>query len=354
LTYYGRWMTTPGSEVAQRVDTAPTIGYTAADHHVDDLTRARLAESVPANTSRAYALVYREFDRWCAEYGRVALPATAETLAAYVSHLITGTPDPATGQLRPVMPATISQAVGAIRKRHKVHGFDGQPNSEAALQLLRGYRRKRAQEGLSDREALPLLQPELRQIFEVLDLETVIGKRDHVLLVLGFAMMARRSELADIKLSDLAEDGDGLAVNIRTSKTDKDSRGVTVAIPRGAHADLDAVALVRDWRALLASRNVETGPLLRTVDRYGNIRGALKPDTINAIVQRLVKRAKLPNPELYSAHSLRAGGLTAALRAGVPLGVAAKHGRWSPNSPVVIRYARTADRWRDNAMRGVL
>lgn len=337
-------MSAPGNDVAQWVDVAPAIRYTQADHSVDELTVARLAASVPANTSRAYGFVYAAYDKWCAEQGRVALPATAETLAAYVSHMITAK----------AAPAKISQHVGAIRKRHKIHGHEGQPNSEAALQLLRGYRRDRAEAGLSDREAPPLLQPELRQIFDTLDLNTTVGKRDHVLLVLGFAMMARRSELAALTLSDVVETSDGLDVTVRTSKTDKDSRGTVVSIPRGAHPELDAVALVREWRELLASRGIDSGPLLRGVDRNGHIGRGLKPDTINAIVQRLVHEAHLPNPERYSAHSLRSGGLTAALRAGVPLGVAARHGRWSPNSPVVIRYARAADRWRDNAMRGVL
>jgi hypothetical protein len=50
---------------------------------------------------------------------------------------------------------------------------------------------------------------------------------------------------------------------------------------------------------------------------------------------------------------LRAGGATVAYAAGVPVAVIAKHGRWAPASPVVLRYIRAVDRWRDNAMRNV-
>ncbi|WP_431904405.1 hypothetical protein [Nonomuraea sp. bgisy101] len=39
--------------------------------------------------------------------------------------------------------------------------------------------------------------------------------------------------------------------------------------------------------------------------------------------------------------------------AGVPVAVIAEHGRWAPASPVVLRYIRAVDRWRDNAMRNV-
>ncbi|QJY50586.1 tyrosine-type recombinase/integrase [Pseudonocardia broussonetiae] len=187
-----------------------------------------------------------------------------------------------------------------------------------------------------------------------LPLDTTSGKRDQLLLVLGFTMMARRSELAALTMQDVRETDDGLEVGIRTSKTDKDSRGTVVALPAGSHPEVDPVRLVRGWTAVLADLGITSGPLLRTVSRTGVVGGALQPQSINSIVRRCVAAAGLPEPDGYSAHSLRAGGLTSALRAGVPLGVAAAHGRWSPKSPVVIQYARAADRWRDNAMRGVL
>ncbi|MBA2559630.1 MAG: integrase [Propionibacteriales bacterium] len=166
--------------------------------------------------------------------------------------------------------------------------------------------------------------------------------------------MARRSELARLALDDILETPKGLEVSIRRSKTDQDARGATVALPSSSNPLLDPVRLTRAWRDDLAARGVTTGALLRVIDRNGNLTHAMQPSSINTVVRRVVAYAQLPNPGTYSAHSLRAGGLTSALEAGVPLGVAAAHGRWSPKSPVVIQYARTADQWRDNAMRGVL
>jgi hypothetical protein len=55
----------------------------------------------------------------------------------------------------------------------------------------------------------------------------------------------------------------------------------------------------------------------------------------------------------YTAHSLRAGGATAAYRAGVVVSSIAEHGRWAKNSPVVLGYIRSVDKWRDNPMRGI-
>lgn len=318
--------------------------WSAVDRSISELTAARLVESVPANTRRAYAAVRDSWTSWCRDAGRVALPATAETLAEYVSHMVTA------GRA----PSTISHHLGAIRSLHTMAGHRGQPDATAALLLLRGYRRAWAEDGRGARRALPLLPAALRQCVDALDLDTLAGRRDQLALVLGFAMMARRSELAALRLADAVESEAGLLVTIRASKTDKDSLGADVALPVGTHPALDPVALVRAWRAELAGRGHLVGPLLRAVSRHGALGGGLTPGSVCRIVQRAARRAGLPDAERYSGHSLRAGGLTASLQAGIPLGVAAEHGRWSAGSPVVVQYARAADRWRDNAMRGVL
>lgn len=319
------------------------VAHKAGYEPLSAVTAQRLVESVPPNTRAAYEVVARDFDAWCARCGRGAMPAAEATLVEYVSHLID------LGRA----PATISQHIGAIRKAHRVAGYLGQPDTERALQLLRGYRRKRAENGTTSRQASPILTDTLRAMVDVLDLDTLAGRRNQVLLVLGFAMMARRSELASLTLDDVIETPDGLEVAIRTSKTDRDALGAVVAVPAGSHPDLDPVRLVASWRAELGALGITVGPLLRAVTRHGRVGEGLRPRAVNRIVQRIAHRAGMDDRAL-SAHSLRAGGLTAALRAGVPIGVAARHGRWSEKSPVVNGYARAADRWRDNAMRGVL
>jgi len=66
-------------------------------------------------------------------------------------------------------------------------------------------------------------------------------------LVLGLALLGRRSELVALELDDVTETPDGLEVLIRASKTDKESLGLIVAIPHGRHRDTDPVCLVRAW-----------------------------------------------------------------------------------------------------------
>ncbi len=50
-------------------------------------------------------------------------------------------------------------------------------------------------------------------------------------------------------------------------------------------------------------------------------------------IRHAVIRADLAGKETYSAHSLRAGGATAATKAGAPVSAIARQGRWSEKSP---------------------
>lgn len=331
--------------------------YTDADFRMSELTIQRLREAVPYNTRIAYRWIWEGagpdkptpdppggFIGWCRDWDRVPLPATSETLAEYVSHMITAKRSP----------ATISQHIGCIRRMHRLAKRSGQPDTAQAQELLRGYKRERAEDGAEEDEARPLLLDEMQRMIDTLDLDSTLGKRDQLVLVLGFALMARRSELAALRIADIGETRSGIVVRIRTSKTDKKSEGVKVAIPPADDPLIDPVGLARAWKELLAARGISTGQLIRAVDKHGNPGGPIRPALVGEIVRRLARKAALPDASEYSAHSLRAGGLTAALQAGVPVGIAARHGRWSPTSPVVMKYARAADRWRDNAMRDVL
>lgn len=310
---------------------------------MSERTRERIADGVAANTRKAYGRQWLDFTAWCAEHDRTALPATGETLAEYAATLADLNRSP----------ATIEQALAAIRTAHRTAGHVGQPDTTAARLVLRSHRRQRAETGQRKRKAPPVTIEALRAMVETCDPTTVKGLRDRVVLVLGLAMMGRRSELVALNLDDVRETSDGLEVLIRASKTDQDAEGAEVAIPYGQHADTCPVRLVRAWREALAERGITSGRLLRSVTRHGRPGVSMSADAVGDVVCERAKVANLPNAEDYSAHSLRAGGATAAYRAGAPVSVIAAHGRWSEGSPVVLGYVRATDRWRDNPMRGV-
>ncbi|MGI5493868.1 site-specific integrase [Microtetraspora malaysiensis] len=320
------------------------LGHAPTDLAVSESTRARIRDGVAANTRRAYGRQWQMFTDWCHAVGRCPLPATAETLAEYVNALCD----------RDQAPASIEQAIAAVRTMHRHAGHKGHPDTEAARIALRGYRRERVADGKrNQRQALPVIIETLRGMVRVCDLSTTIGVRDRLVLVLGLALMGRRSELVALDIADVREVPDGLEITIRTSKTDKDSRGEVVAIPRGSHPLTDPVKVLRDWRAVLRKEGITSGRLLRSVSRYGHIRESLGAGAVTDVVRKLAVAADVPNADQYTAHSLRAGGATVAYAAGVPVSVIARHGRWAPNSPVLLSYIRAVDMWKDNAMRNV-
>ncbi|WP_424534378.1 tyrosine-type recombinase/integrase [Sphaerisporangium viridialbum] len=323
-----------------------------------EAVRVRLARGLADNTSRAYTRDWNTFTAWCASAGRTPMPATVETLTEYVTHLA------ATLTERGTLPApsTIERALACVQSRHKKAGLP--LNAEGARLALRAYRKERAAEGERTRKAPPAALDILRAMIDACDVASLAGLRDRAALVLGFALMGRRSELAALDIEDLAVTLEGLEVLIRQSKTDQDARGEVVPLPYGSHPDTCPVRVVQAWMAALAELGITTGPLLRGVDRHGRITtgstGAsgkaakrMSGHGLNLIVRRAAIRAGLPGAETYTAHSLRAGGATAAAKAGAPVSAIARHGRWSEKSPVAHGYIRAADKWRDNPMRGV-
>lgn len=73
------------SEVAQSGVLAP--GNRPLELILSPAAKAALAAGVPESTRAAYA---KDFKDWYAEVGRTALPATAEPLTEYATHLAYG------------------------------------------------------------------------------------------------------------------------------------------------------------------------------------------------------------------------------------------------------------------------
>lgn len=325
----------------ERIDLVPSPVHQPSDWELSDAATARIERAPSPHTMRAYRKWIADWNDWCQHVGRCPLPATSQTLAEYVSHLADrnkGIP-------------TITVAIAAIRFQHAGAGYEGQPVGKLATLVARTHARERADSGVRTGQATPILLDTLRAMVDTCPPETARGKRDRLILVLGWAAMLRRSELAALQLGDITQTADGLAVFIARSKTDKDAKGAGVPIPHGTHPDTDPARVWMTWVETLADRGITTGALLRSIAQNGQIGARITGDGINDVVKAAAKRAGLTGS--YTAHSLRAGGATAAYRAGSVVSAIAEHGRWAKNSPVVLGYIRSVDKWRDNPMRGI-
>jgi hypothetical protein len=102
-------------------------------------------------------------------------------------------------------------------------------------------------------------------------------------------------------------------IQVRRSKTDQNGIGRNVAIPytKCRHCPVQALML---W---LQKSGIRTGALFRRMNRFDQITDyGLCAASVALIIKQRVAEAGL-NPKQYSGHSLRAGLVTSAAKAGV-------------------------------------
>jgi integrase len=305
----------------------------------------------PENTLKAYAQDWKVWEDYAADVGIPLLSGTAGALTGFVVWLEQGRrlrpserdgPD-AAERAEPAAPATIERRLtGAIAglRHHHVH-VEPQA-SRAAWQALKGYRQRLAESGTSRGrgKATMVTLADLNAMSRACP-DTLSGLRDRAMLLIGFPIAARCSDLANLLVTDITEiDQRGLEVSVRHGKSTGD-----MAIPRRANAVSDPV---RAWQAWVDAAGITDGPAFRRVDRHGNLFSTgLTTTGVNQILTRAGGRANLPYA--VTGHSLRSGFATEARRAGADDVAIADQGRWVRGSRALYEYIRRVDRWDDNA-----
>lgn len=300
---------------------------------VEALDYGRAALS--ANTMRAYRADWREFQAWCAVRGRPSLPASPATVANFASMLADG------GKRVP----TIARKLAAVRFFHRGAGHDNPTDNAGVSAILKGIRRT---VGVAPRQKAPATADVIHAMLAHIPRDTLHGKRDRALLLLGFAGAFRRSELVAIKVEDLTFNDQGVDVFLSRSKTDQEGKGASVAILNGKA--LLPVQRLREW---LDATGITEGPVFRQMSRGGHVRAdALTSQSVALIVKRYAAAAGLDEEKL-SGHSLRAGFITSAAdnRASISRIMEVSRHR-DPRS--VETYVRRADRFKDHAGDGFL
>jgi integrase len=194
----------------------------------------------------------------------------------------------------------------------------------------------------------PLPPAQLRQAIDALP-DTLLGKRDHAVLVIGFAGAFRRSELVALTMDDIQTTREGLIVTLRRSKTDREGQTMVRGLPR---ARSEATCPFRVFEQWVTAAKITSGPIFRPVNRYGMVgTKALSGVAVPRIVKEALTRAE-STPRITAANSLRAGLVAAAAMAGVSeriimLQTGHKH------IAVLRRYLREGSVFRENAAAAV-
>jgi site-specific recombinase XerD len=294
-----------------------------------DLARQEKAKA----TQRAYGIDFEIFRTWCASRGVSALPATAESVAAFLACEVE----------RGIRSSTIGRRVAAIRYAHKLAGHAVPTDDERVKATVRGIRRT---VGTAARKKAPATAE--RVIAMAVGTGTGLkGLRDRALLLLGFAGAFRRSELVALDCEDIEECETGLRITIRRGKTDQEGHGATIGIVPGSVAC--PMTAVRAWRD---AAGIATGPLFRSIRKGSKVGARLTDQSVADIVKKHAARVGL-DPALFAGHSLRAGFLTSAAKRGASIFKMMDVSRH--RSVDTLRgYVRDAEIFKDHAGAGLL
>jgi site-specific recombinase XerD len=281
-----------------------------------------------ASTRRAYGADWRHFQTWCETVSLSPLPATPESIAAYLGAMASAG----------AKAKTIERRCTAIRHFHQLAGADNPAAHPGVKATMDGIRRTI---GTAPKKKAALTAQLIARAIKKIP-KDLTGLRDRALLLLGFAAALRRSELVAIDIMDLALHPKGLVVTLRRSKTDQAGAGVIKAVPHGHK--LKAVAAVEAW---IAASKITEGPLFRGVrgDRVKQSR--LSDKQVARIVKRRAAAIGL-DPTSVAGHSLRSGFITSAADAGAELATIAKHAGHA-KIDTTLGYVQVVDAFRDHS-----
>jgi integrase len=251
-------------------------------------------------TQNAYRSDWEDFVGWCRSRGYPELPASAQTVAAYLAALA----DVAKA-------TTVQRRLSAIRYAHLISGNPTPTTDPYVREVMDGIRRVK---GTRVRQAQAATLDPLRAMLATLP-NDLGGLRDWALLLVGFAGGFRRAALCALDRADNTFVAEEMDLIIRNDKTDQAGQGREISISYGKHRDACPVRALRVW---LQAAGISVGPIFRGVAKGGRTvrQGRLDPGSVVRITKRAAARAGLPDADDSSGHSLRSGLATEAARSG--------------------------------------
>ena len=303
--------------------------------------RQLLRAAVAPETRRAYASRLKRFFAWCLTEGvSTAFPTSPEVLAAYVASLANSG----------AAPATVEQILAAIAAAHRAEGISSPTETLLVKKTLKGYRREH---GAAPKKKDAATVEVVRMLLDATRGDTTKGIRDAAILALGFAGAFRRSELSALDIADLKWTVRGseevLVINVRRSKTDQEAQGMQKAIFPGRDETTSPTSLLKRWLSLVEPQE---GPLFRRVLKSGQVTDErLSAQSMRLVVLQAASAAGLSLD--LSAHSLRIGFVTTAIRQGkTERSIMNQTGHRSVQT--LRDYFRREDALEDNAARDIM
>jgi site-specific recombinase XerD len=290
---------------------SPTLPATAADNLNAWAIAAR--HGLTDNTQRAYSTDSRAFADWCAAAGLPMLPATPQTVAAYLRS------ESDAGKAV----ATIRRRAATVSRLHRAAGLPNPCEHELVRLALKGIARSR---GTDQRQAAALTERDTVTIRARLG-NSVRNVRDFALLLAGRDLLSRASELVALTVADLEAGEGGMLVQVRRHKTMTQAHAYYIG-PEAAEA-------VQAW---LTRAGITQGPVFQSLTKGGKATGRpLTTRDVRRTLKALAVAARLGHGKDVSGHSLRVGMAQDLVATGTDLAGVMQAGGWT-TPRMVARY----------------
>lgn len=274
------------------------------------------------STTKKYLGAYKRWKLWANLHKLPVFPAEIAHLALYLQHL----------KETKYSRAAEEEAVNAMGWVHAMAGIPLPTASPLIQSVVEGMKRKLA---VPVHKKLPFTVEMLKAIVDDTKKNySLANLRLASACLLAFAGFLRFDELANIKVSDLVIGSQHLIIQIFRSKTDQLRQGSEVVIARTGSETCPVTML----EAYMHKGGISTDskahlfcPIANNKSNRLRDSGCLTYSRMRELLKAKLEELGFPSVD-FSFHSLRAGGATAAAKAGIPDRDFQRHGRWKSDS----------------------
>lgn len=325
----------PGGECTgqTRTDRAASLetGHSAVVHQL--LTRFQeqlLPLALRTSTQHQYRSHWQRFLQFCSTHQCRSLPASPSTIRAYVAQLSLA------GAF-----GTLDNVFAAINYVHRAHGYNG-PCDGFDARTARAAFQALARQQVPRKQRLPLPAIHVKQFMHHVQHANVAEEDGSHLwvaaaaIVHGFAFMERAQSIMAVKLSSYQELGEVLVYTqevskVRRSGEEKHCFSVPFSVP------WTPFLLEFKRRRLAMGAKAEDTMFQRDDTRMHKSSPSAWVVKYIAIMQETLD-VRPPEGGMWSPHSLRKGGATAAAVVHVPTNVIKRWGDWKLSSQEIDTY----------------
>ena len=270
-------------------------------------------DSRAESTKKRYKSDWEYFKQWCEWTNSTDFPCSVVTILNFASwYEMTG------------RGASVGKVLAAISSVHEDQGLPNPVKDSRVQKLVKGATRRASEdkEFVPERDPLPLSALKYWIEHRPTNISYKVWKRNTAMLALGLRCMRRPIELTWLRVRDVIGWRQGMLwIRIPKSKTDQFGRGKCIPIdPVRGSVCCPATIIWNYWkeRKQVAAR----GDFLFT-SYFGR---PMSSATVSSIVRKAANHAKLQGR--YTGHSLRIGGVTAAVTGGLTMAQLRGIGDW--------------------------